>query len=721
MPIVWAAHSLYPHGGCGYQGGNIVSRIRIRLRVGIAVLFLAVVVPLTVVMITLLFRQNVRLAQNTAGQVMELAAREATLAVTGLVGDLSNAVELSAAFAHAQQEALRRPETLRPLLEELARMPAAYSLYFGLHEDGDFFQVIRLPPGAERFGPHGARPPPEAKWVIRTIESSTGERRDTHLYLASWGKVLRIERADPVYDPRKRPWYAAAIGADGVAGSGVYVFSGTGRPGFTLSRRLTTEDGVRIGVFGADVSMSSLADFLRGQKVGSAGTTFILDENGQLIGYPDMARSVVEKDGKVALVHGAEVADPPVAAAVRAWRGHGAEQLSVTVDNQVWLARFQPFPDHFGRRWTVGVVAAEDDFIGPLKRASLTILAIGLGFVVLATLGIVAVSRVLARPIHALIGETERIRRFELDGPIQVRSPVQEVDRLAEALGNMKAGLASFGTYVPKSLVADIIRSGAGTGIGGERRPLTVMFTDLAGFTAASEAMEPEQVLHWLSDYFDAMSQAIHGHGGTIDKFIGDAVMAMWNAPVADPDHVANACRAMLACRAAAGVLGRAGGPALRTRMGLHTGTAMVGNVGSSDRMQYTALGAMVNLASRVEGLNKQFGTELLVTQPVAEAVGDRFLLRPFGPVVVVGASIPLPVYELLGAAGDVAPGLAQWHVAWAAWTARDWGAAETAFAACVTARPDDAAARLFRDHARAFRTRPPAADWDGALRFASK
>lgn len=698
-----------------------MSRIRIRLRVGIAVMFMAVVVPLTVIMIAVLFRQNVRLAQHTAGQVMELAAREATLAVTGLVGDLSNAVELSAAFAHAQQEVLRRPETLRPLLEELARMPAAYSLYFGLHEDGDFFQVIRLPPDTKRFGPYGAPPPPEAKWVIRIIDSSTGERRDTHLYLASWGKVLRIERSDPAYDPRKRPWYGAAIGSDSVAGSGVYVFSGTGRPGFTLSRRLTTEDGVRIGVFGADVSMSSLADFLRGQKVGSAGITFILDENGQLVGYPEMGKSVTEKDGKIVLVHGAEVADAQVAAAVKAWRGQGTQQVSVTVNGQTWLGHFQPFPEQFGRRWTVGVVALEEDFIGPLKRASLTILIIGLGFVVLATLGIVAVSRVLARPIHALIGETERIRRFELDGPIQVHSPVQEVDRLAEALGNMKAGLASFGTYVPKSLVEDIIRSGAGTGIGGERRPLTVMFTDLAGFTAASESMEPEQVLHWLSDYFDAMSRAIHSHGGTIDKFIGDAVMALWNAPVADPDHVANACRAMLACRSAAAVLGRAGGPALRTRMGLHTGTAMVGNVGSSDRMQYTALGAMVNLASRVEGLNKQFGTELLVTQPVAEAVGGRFLLRPFGPVVVVGASIPLPVYELVGEAGDTVPGLEQWNTAWAAWNARDWTAAEAAFEACAQARPEDAAARLFLGHARTFRSHPPAADWDGALRFASK
>lgn len=683
--------------------------------------FLAVVVPLTVIMITVLFQQNARLSHQMADHVMELAAREATVAVTGLVADLSNAVELSVAFGRAQQEALRRPETLRPLLDELERMPAAYSLYFGLHEDGDFYQVVRLPAGIERFGPHGAAPPPEAKWVLRTIESGSGERRDTYLYLASWGKVLRVERADPVYDPRKRPWYEAAIGNDRVSSSGVYVFSGTGRPGLTLSRRLVTEDNVRLGVFGADVSMAALAEFLKGQKIGKTGITFILDERGNLVGYPDIAKSVLEEGGKVSLVRGEAVTEPAVAAAVRGWQADGATSFSVDVAGEPWLAHFRPFPERFGRKWTVGVVVAEDDFIGPLKRASLIILAIGGGFIVLATIGIVGASRLLARPIHDLIAETERIRRFELDGPVQVRSPVQEIDRLAAAVGNMKAGLASFGTYVPKSLVHDIIRSGAGTGIGGTRRPLTVMFSDLAGFTAATEQMEPEHVLHWLSDYFDAMSQAIHTHSGTIDKFIGDAVMAMWNAPVEDADHVANACRAMLACRRAAGVLGATGGPPLRTRMGLHTGTAMVGNVGSSDRMQFTALGAMVNLASRIEGLNKQFGTELLVTAPVAEAVEGRFLLRPFGPVMVVGASIPVAVFELVGETGDSAPDLDEWLAAWDAWQRRDWQAAADGFAGYADAHPADAAAVRFLDHARRFAETGTPPDWDGVLRFTSK
>ena len=249
--------------------------------------------------------------------------------------------------------------------------------------------------------------------------------------------------------------------------------------------------------------------------------------------------------------------------------------------------------------------------------------------------------------------ELERIRRFELDGPIQVRSPVQEVDRLAEALGNMKAGLASFGTYVPKSLVEDIIRSGAGTGIGGERRPLTVMFTDLAGFTAASESMEPEQVLPWLSDYFDAMSRAIHSHGGTIDKFIGDAILIFYGDPTSrGAKEDALACVSMaIEMRREMQILRQKWQSMgierpLHIRMGVTTGYCHVGNFGSESRMSYTIIGRDANLAARLQSVASP--DEILISHETYMMIRDKIMCREKGAVTLRGIAKPIQVWEVV-------------------------------------------------------------------------
>jgi len=253
----------------------------------------------------------------------------------------------------------------------------------------------------------------------------------------------------------------------------------------------------------------------------------------------------------------------------------------------------------------------------------------------------------------------------------------------------------------------------------------------LAGFSQISETLPPEEVVERLSRYFDALAKPIHRESGVIDKFIGDAIMALWNAPTPDPDHVASACRAVIGCRKAGEKLNvgfaRAGIAAMNTRFGLHTDFAVVGNVGSFNRMQFTALGAMVNLASRVEGMNKQFGSEILVTDTVHQAVADRFLFRAFGRVVAAGTTLPIPVFELVdildGEAGDT-PEQARcrlWAQAFEEFAGRRWTAAVEGFQAFVAAHPDDAAARLFLARSEAFVAVPPSDDWDGALHFDKK
>lgn len=689
---------------------------RIRLKVGIVVIFLMVMLPLTAIMTGILYRQNSHLATDMAEAAMQRATADTLSGVRNIFEPIARMVDLSVTFGKAQREALRHPEAWRPLFDELEQLPNLYSLYYGFARDGGFLQMIRLPEGVQKFGPRGDKPPERARYAIRLIGSSSGEKADSYIYLSGWGEVVKVERAPELrYDPRQRPWYEAAAKAKGIANSGVYVFSGTGRPGLTLSRQIATEDGDLIGVFGTDLSIDTLSRFLDSHRVGQHGIVFIMDEDGRLIGYPDPARTVVQEGDRVVIAKAEAVADPVVAEAVRRRTAGAGDRFQADLAGQSYLVSFTRFPDDFGRNWTIGVVAAEEDFVGPLRQASMAILAIGTVFLLIASFAVLAASRLLTRPINQLIAETQRIRQLDLDAPVDVRSNVTEIHALSTALGSMKGALRSFGTYVPKDLVREIVSSGSESVLGGSRRPLTVLFSDLEGFTHATEHLSPEDVLAELSDYFEAMSRAIHGHQGTIDKFIGDGIMAQWNAPLTDLDHVANACRAVLACRRAEEAINRQRpeGRHLHTRFGLHTGTAVIGNVGSRSRMQYTALGQMVNLASRIEGLNKSFGTRALVSGAVEENARGHFLFRPLGRVLASGTTTPVTLFELLDESLDHHRAEA-WRAPFAAWERRDWRAAKEGLAGFLGQYPADGPARLLLAALGTL----PGPEWDGILRF---
>jgi adenylate cyclase len=714
-----------------------LSRWRIPLRPVIVATFVFTMFPLLAAMVWVLYSQNSRLAVELATDAMQRASRDAVISIQGLLDPIARTVNLSAGLSHDQWELLRQPEIRRILFDDLEQLPALYSVYYGFASNGSFVQAVRLPPGIEKFGPNGFRPPSDARFVIRVIDDARGKMEDEYSYYARWGQVVGTEHAPDIgYDPRQRPWYRAAIAANSVAISNAYVFSGTNRPGVTLSRQIKTIDGALLGVFGADLSTDTLSRLLDQIRIGSHGIVFILDRDGRLIGYPDPNRTIVRQGDRVDVVFADAVADPLVAGAVRRYAG-GSGQFRSALDNtgEEYLVSFTPVQGMLGDSWTVGVIADPDEFVAPMRRASLVILAAGSSFLLLACIGIILASRLLTRPIAGLTHETTRIRRLELEGPVQVKSNIAEIASLTDAISATKAALRSFGRYVPRELVREIVEKGSDAALGGKRRSVTILFTDLADFTKATEALSPEDVLANLSRYFEVMSQSIHDYRGTIDKFIGDAVMGLWNAPADDDEHAEHACVAALACRTHGEALNaemqREGLPIFHTRFGVHTGIAVVGNVGSTQRMQYTALGAAVNLASRVEGLNKRFGTDILITEHVEAQLRGEFLLRPLGQVVASGTSVPISLYELLGTIGegsafpapprDVARAR-DWAAAYSAYRDHDWRRASGRFQALLQSTyGEDAACRLLLEKCKSFLDSPPVTPWDIALVFEDK
>src|SRR5262249_37245580 len=206
-------------------------------------------------------------------------------------------------------------------------------------------------------------------------------------------------------------------------------------------------------------------------------------------------------------------------------------------------------------------------------------------------------------------------------------------------------------------LVRELLAQGKEAQLGGGTRCLTIQFSDIEDFTHLSEHLTPAQVVEDLAEYLECMSDTIREHQGTVDKFIGDGIMALWNAPNAVPDHATQACRASLRAQQRLKALRQRWAaqqqPLFRARIGLHTGEVIVGNCGTGARFAYTAMGDSVNLASRLESLNKAYGTYIIASAAVRDAADPLFEWRRLDRVAVVGRGEAIEVYELLGEPGD--------------------------------------------------------------------
>jgi len=277
---------------------------------------------------------------------------------------------------------------------------------------------------------------------------------------------------------------------------------------------------------------------------------------------------------------------------------------------------------------------------------------------------------------------------------------------------------------VPVDLVREVIASGNEARLGGETRELTLLFSDIAGFTAISERVAPDALVVQLAEYLEVMTGAIRAEGGTIDKYIGDGIVAFFNAPRLLPMHAAAACRSALAAQAALLALharwAAAGQPAFPTRIGLNTGAVLVGNIGTPERFAYTAIGDAMNLAGRLEGLNKTYGTALLASEAVQIAAGPGFAWRRVDRVAVVGRRQGTLVFELLGETGQPPPSLTlardRYEAALDAYMAGRFAEAASGFAEAALLLPGDRAADVMAQRARALAQNPPGPDWDGVF-----
>ena len=478
----------------------------------------------------------------------------------------------------------------------------------------------------------------------------------------------------------------------------------------------------RQGVLAIIIEYTRFANFLAQLEVGRTGTAFIFDGSGELIAAPDKeADELHPARGQETLLPLARMVLSQAPAGDKdgkeAWR---RRLISQGEAYEVALTPL-PFPG-----WSLATVIPEAEFLGPVET-TLRRLIIGLAAAALlaALLSAMLARSVIAAPLARVVGEIRHVESFALDKVRRHPSRLTEISSLSGAIAEMAAGLSAFGKFIPADLVRSLLSQGVEAKPGGSIKELTVMFIDVAGFTGLSERMG-DRIVPLLSRYLDAVSEVIVANGGTIDKFIGDAVMAFWGAPTPQQDHAVRCCRAALACSKAikAADINDDQGQPLQIRIGINSGRMLVGNIGSELRLNYTVIGDAVNVASRLEGASKQYGTQILIGAETARLISDAFTIREIDNIAVYGRTEGLAVYELIGLAeinGENTDWITSYEEGLSKYRRRDFSGAIVHFEKVLGERPHDWPASLLLERCRRLQQSGVDDEWSSVATLKAK
>jgi adenylate cyclase len=536
--------------------------------------------------------------------------------------------------------------------DNLVQWPALDSIYIG-YDNGHWLQVQRLDglTGSQRVRVGG---PPEAVFAITTTPWRDGKELPTRRVFQDkdGNQIGEVEIPVRGYDARRRSWYIDARKADQLVTSAPYLSFNLLVPMITFS---TPVNGTVRGVVGLDLKLDSYSRSAPTMKFGESGYQVMFDNHDALIAHPNFG-ALFDRTSRdpVAprLPSVYDLQDTLEGTVIAGW-----DKTSPYRKKLGWMGR-----EYFARVETIALsptvtanvllVAPEDQFAKGIRvlnrQARILALIACLFFIPAAWI----FGTRMSKTIGAITAEADRLQNMAPPPKAAVGSLIAELGTLGETIHKAQRAIWSFSRLAPREIVRGVLDNSISTELGGTRQDITALFTDVRGFTTIAESADPDVLMQQTSRYFTALTEVIISQGGTVDKFIGDAVMAFWNAPHPQSDHCERACRAALQAKAANEAINRQfereGLPPFFTRFGIHVGEAVVGNLGSSERMNYTALGNVVNLAARLEGLNKQYDTQILVSDAVYERVKRSFRCRFVDSVVAKGMAAQTKVYELL-------------------------------------------------------------------------
>lgn len=575
-----------------------------------------------------------------------------------LIGPTAATLKLLAEVAAINPALFRTERSLELLFQALSSAPQIDAIYVSF-EDGYHRVMTRIDSDRRRSDP---RIPANANWHTSYLLAFQEDAQATpriryRSFYDRWPNLVGRHETKQVLDTRSLRHYQLAKSTGRLVVDQPTINPDTGSPVVSLGFPIY-QDGKYAGFVGANITLKALSEFLAVNQVSKNSLAIIADAKDKIIVHPDPRKGVVkvgDGPGDVVFASLVENADARIQDSTRHHLLTGKTSFHFTTSQGEELsASFLDFLPDVSTSWQLVVLTPIDDFIGPLRvtnRAMAFLISSLLAFELFL---IYFLGRRLARGVEDVTRRLGLIQTLSFAPEPRERraSRIKEIADLEAGVILLQNALQTFSQYVPRGLVRQLVESRRPLSLGVDKKMVTILFSDIEDFSVLAESMDSEELLEQISEYFSALTGAIVQEHGTVDKFIGDAVMAFWGAPLPREDHALRACagalRAMRNMDRLNQTWNQQGRVSLKMRIGLNTANVLIGNVGSSERLSYTAMGDGVNIASRLEGKNKEFGSKICISDSVYHEVADKVVARPLGSVVVKGRRSEFPVYELL-------------------------------------------------------------------------
>lgn len=522
--------------------------------------------------------------------------------------------------------------------------------------NGDFVGAQRISSG-------------EIRYHIRDYIPEKGITKNiTYFYKFTKNKLEEVNKIehDSKYNATERGWYKRAIQSSSLIWTPIYVFSTNSKPGLNvaIASNISDEENTNKknfnGVLSIAIELERLSSFTKNINIGKTGALFIIDSQERLIASKNFA-DIISRKGKKASLTKIETVKSSLFLQII----HNiVKDNNIKLYNFKDLKKFEYYDKNENEKYhiilskipnrdlIIATIVPEEDFLAEIEKNTenlflLIILIISISLFI----GSYLVKRLIITPVSEITANTKHIQAFDLDKVTTTSSKIEEINQLSDSVDGMKSGLNSFKKYLPVNIVKDLIANKVEAKVGGEEKIVTIFFSDIANFTNISEELGVKLLPH-LEEYFENMSDEIKVRKGTIDKYIGDAIMAFWNAPSSNPNHAGDACVSAIKCQHKLKRLrlqwGRSGKPMLNTRIGINTGSVIVGNIGSDYKMDYTVLGDSVNLASRLESINKVYKTDSIISESTYDLAKNDIISRNLDIVAVKGKTEGVTIHELI-------------------------------------------------------------------------